>query len=156
MNPNTLAVLIQATVETRCIAVRYRDQHQVRVVEPHVVYCSKEGTIVAEGFQLRGTLDSTIASPSWVTLLLNNIDSIFILNTNFTPRIADGFLPDKPEYHINQIAIVNTSKDYHTKKPKNGPDTLATFFSRTQRLWWQAGTTLDRIFPYRNLNSKQG
>ena len=45
MLPNTIQLISQAIKEKRCIAIRYHDQRQIRVVEPHAVYTDERGEL---------------------------------------------------------------------------------------------------------------
>jgi len=43
MLPNTIQLISQAIKEKRCIAIRYHDQRQIRVIEPHAVTRTNAG-----------------------------------------------------------------------------------------------------------------
>ena len=54
MLPNTIQLISQAIKEKRCIAIRYHDQRQIRVIEPHAVYTDERGELVMDAYQTRG------------------------------------------------------------------------------------------------------
>src|SRR3990167_2119500 len=53
MLPNTIQLISQAIKEKRCIAIRYHDQRQIRVVEPHAVYTDERGDLSVDAYQTR-------------------------------------------------------------------------------------------------------
>lgn len=107
MNQNILQLLISAVKEKRCIAVRYRDQNQIRVLEPHVIYTDDGGEIVADCFQTRGYSAAGRPPPFWRPFRIKKITALSVLKEAFSPRIDEGFSANKLKYRNGLIAIVD-------------------------------------------------
>lgn len=105
MAQNILQLLTQAINERRCVAIRYRDQHQIRVIEPHVIYTDENGEIVVESFQTRGYSAAGRPTPFWRPFRLKKITAMSMLKETFAPRTAEGFSPNKLKYK-HSIAMV--------------------------------------------------
>lgn len=107
MIPNILQVLTAAIREKQCIAVRYHDQRDVRVVEPHVVYTKENGELVVDAYQVRGYSASGRPPPFWRPFRLRKIDAISLLKERFETRIKEGFVHDREKYRRGLVAIVD-------------------------------------------------
>lgn len=105
MAQNILQLLTAAINERRCVAIRYRDQHQIRVIEPHVIYTDENGEIVVESFQTRGYSAAGRPTPFWRPFRLKKITAMSLLKETFTPRTAEGFSANKVKYK-HAIAMV--------------------------------------------------
>lgn len=106
MIPNIMQVLSGAIRERRCIAIRYHDQRQVRVVEPHAIYSNERGELVLDGFQTRGFSSSGRPPPFWRPFRLKKIAAITVLKERFEPRVAEGFSPNRLKYRSGCLAII--------------------------------------------------
>lgn len=106
MIPNILAVLSQAVREKRCVAIRYHDQRQIRVVEPHAVYSDEHGELVMDAYQTRGYSASGRPVPFWRPFRLRKITAISVLKETFKPRLAEGFSPHRLKYRTSLVAVV--------------------------------------------------
>ena len=103
---NVLNILNKAIISGCVAAIRYDNQHHIRVVEPHVIYISRDGIILVDCYQTKGQQDAGEDKPLWKTYQLMNIDSIFLLNETFEARIDAGFTPTKQEYKGGLIAMI--------------------------------------------------
>lgn len=106
MAQNILQLLITAVNEKRCVAIRYRDQNQIRVLEPHVVYTDDGGEIIADCFQTRGYSAAGRPPPFWRPFRIKKITALSILKESFSPRMDEGFSPNKIKYRNGFIAMV--------------------------------------------------
>ena len=106
MSQNILQLLVNAVKQKRCVAVRYRDQNQVRVLEPHVIYTDDSGEIVVDAFQTRGYSAAGRPVPFWRPFRVKKIGALSILNEGFIPRYDEGFSPSKLKYKHGFVAMV--------------------------------------------------
>ena len=107
MAQNILQLLISAVKEKRCVAVRYRDQNQIRVLEPHAIYTDEAGEIVADCFQTRGYSAAGRATPFWRPFRIKKITALSVLKEGFEPRVDAGFSRSKIKYRNGFIAMVD-------------------------------------------------
>jgi predicted DNA-binding transcriptional regulator YafY len=124
MLPNIMSLLSQAIRDKRCIAIRYHDQRQVRVIEPHAIYSSERGELVVDAFQTRGYSDSGRPMPFWRPFRLKKITAVSVLKENFEPRMAEGFSAERSKYKNGLVAIVEDSAPaftYPTQHQDMGP-----------------------------------
>jgi hypothetical protein len=110
MLPNILTLMTQAIREKRCVAIRYYDQRQIRVIEPHAIYTDDRGEMVLDAFQTRGYSASGRPPPFWRPFRLKKITAVSLLKEYFEPRVADGFSPDRLKYRSGLVAIVQDSR----------------------------------------------
>jgi len=106
MLPNIMQLLSGAIQERRCVAMRYADQRQIRVVEPHAVYTDERGELVLDAYQVRGYSASGRPAPFWRPLRLKKISAVQVLNETFVPRAAEGFSGARLKYRNGLVAIV--------------------------------------------------
>lgn len=104
---NILQLLITAVKEKRCVAIRYRDQNQIRVLEPHAIYTDEGGEIVADCFQTRGYSAGGRPPPFWRPFRIKKITALSVLKEGFTPRVTEGFTANKIKYRNGFIAMVD-------------------------------------------------
>jgi predicted DNA-binding transcriptional regulator YafY len=110
MLPNTIQIISQAIKDKRCIAIRYHDQRQVRVVEPHAVYTDERGELTLDAYQSRGYSASGRPPPFWRPFRLTKITAVSVLKEKFEPRIAEGFSSSRMKYRSGLVAIVQDSQ----------------------------------------------
>lgn len=110
MIQNITKFLIKAVKEKRCVAIRYRKQKDIRVMEPHAIYTNNRGEVVVEGFQTRGHSASGRTEPFWRPFRIQKISAISVLKESFEPRVKEGFVSNRPRYCSGLLAIVDTSK----------------------------------------------
>lgn len=110
MLPNTIQLISQAIKEKRCIAVRYHDQRQIRVVEPHAVYTDERGELVMDGYQTRGHSASGRPPPFWRPFRMSKITAVSVLKETFQPRVAEGFSANRLKYRSGLVVIVQDSQ----------------------------------------------
>ncbi|OGI45096.1 MAG: hypothetical protein A2637_04215 [Candidatus Muproteobacteria bacterium RIFCSPHIGHO2_01_FULL_65_16] len=106
MQPNIQQALAQAIRDKCCVAIRYHDQRQVRVIEPHAIYTDERGELVVDGYQTRGHSSSGRPPPFWRPFRLRKIASLSVLKETFAPRVAEGFSPERLKYRQGLVAIV--------------------------------------------------
>lgn len=107
MLPNVLQVISRAIRERRCLAIHYDGQRQVRVVEPHAVYADEHDALVLDAYQIRGYSEAARPTPFWRPLPLRGISAISLLKESFTPRLSEGFSPDRPKYRRGLVVVVD-------------------------------------------------
>lgn len=107
MIPNILQLLTAAIRQKQCVAIRYHDQRQVRVIEPHVIYTHENGEMVVDGYQTRGYSSSGRPPPFWRPFRLKKITAITPLKEPFETRLHEGFSPDKDKYRRRLVAMVD-------------------------------------------------
>lgn len=110
MLPNTIQLISQAIKDKRCIAIRYHDQRQIRVVEPHAVYTDERGELAMDAYQTRGHSASGRPPPFWRPFRLNKITAVSVLKETFQPRLAEGFSANRLKYRSGLVAIVQDSQ----------------------------------------------
>lgn len=118
MESNVLKTLKKAIENRRCLAVRYRGQQGVRVIEPHVAYTNDAGEFVVDCYQIRGFSASGRRPPFWKRLRLKHIVAISVLKQVFEPRLLEGFSTKKPRYKRGLLAIVETDKPSFMYSPQ--------------------------------------
>jgi predicted DNA-binding transcriptional regulator YafY len=110
MLPNTIQLISQAIKDKRCIAIRYHDQRQIRVVEPHALYTDERGELALDAYQTRGHSASGRPPPFWRPFRLNKITAVSVLKETFQPRLAEGFSANRLKYRSGLVAIVQDTK----------------------------------------------
>jgi hypothetical protein len=106
MLPNILQVLSGAVKSRQCLALRYADQRQIRVVEPHAIYTDERGELVLDAYQTRGYSASGRPPPFWRPLRLKKISGVQVLKESFVPRATEGFSAARLKYRKGLVAIV--------------------------------------------------
>jgi predicted DNA-binding transcriptional regulator YafY len=106
MISNIMQIMGQAIRERRCVAIRYHDQRQVRVLEPHAIYTNDHGELVLDAYQTRGFSSSGRPVPFWRPFRLKKIAAVSVLKEVFQPRVAEGFSPSRLKYKSGVVAIV--------------------------------------------------
>lgn len=127
---DTLRLLNQAIIEKRCVAVRYGGRHQVWIIEPHVIYTDRDDNIVIDCFQMSKIATTTEKKGYWRTLVWRNLDSVFMLNSEFKVRLKEGFELTKPEYLSGLVAMVTVGS------AQSGAE---------KALWDRVGSSIDQI-----------
>jgi predicted DNA-binding transcriptional regulator YafY len=110
MASNILQVLSQAIRDKRCIAIRYHDQRQIRVIEPHAIYSGENGELMVDAYQTRGFSSSGRPPPFWRPFRLKKITAVSVLKETFAPRSSEGFSPDRLKYKNGLVAIVQDAQ----------------------------------------------
>jgi predicted DNA-binding transcriptional regulator YafY len=106
MASNILQILSQAIRDKRCIAIRYHDQRQIRVLEPHAIYTGERGELMVDAYQTRGFSSSGRPPPFWRPFRLKKITAVSVLKESFTPRVSEGFSPERLKYKSGLVSIV--------------------------------------------------
>ncbi|MEE8388878.1 MAG: hypothetical protein V3R65_09900 [Acidiferrobacterales bacterium] len=127
---DTLRTLNQAIAEKRCVAIRYGGRHQVWIIEPHVIYTNSGDNIVIDCYQLSKIAATAEKKGYWRTLLWRDLDSVYLLNSEFHVRLKEGFDPAKSEYKNGLVAMVEVG----TARP-----------GATQSLLGRIGASIDRM-----------
>lgn len=110
MVPNILKVLTKAIKEKRCAAIRYYNQREIRIIEPHAIYTNERGELVVDCYQTRGFSSSGRPPPFWRPFRLKKIAAVSLLKENFQVRKAQGFTANRVKYRNGLIAIVQQEK----------------------------------------------
>lgn len=131
MQPNIMALLSQAIREKRCVAIRYHDQRQIRVVEPHAIYSNERGELVMDAFQTRGYSSSGRPTPFWRPFRLKKVTAASLLKEAFEPRVVDGFSPDRLKYKTGLVAIVQDARPAFVYPSR--PDEMGPFLPEAMR-----------------------
>ncbi len=124
MLPNVLQLMTQAIKEKRCVAVRYHDQRQIRVLEPHAIYTDERGELVLDGYQTRGYSAAGRPPPFWRPFRLKKITAASVLKETFQPRASEGFSANRLKYQNGMVAIVQDNRPafvYPTQNTEMGP-----------------------------------
>jgi hypothetical protein len=144
MSGSVLQRLIQAVKERRAAVIRYDGQHHIRVVEPHAVFVGGDGAVMLDCFQTRGFDKTESPEPQWSRLGLARIDSVFLLASEFRPRSAEGYTPNRPEYISQPIALVTDLPVQINVKAAVSAVSSPEAVMRA-RMWWSGvGTAIDR------------
>lgn len=117
MIPNILQILTAAIREKQCVAIRYHDQRDVRVIEPHVVYTKENGELVVEAYQVRGYSSSGRPPPFWRPFRLRKITAVSTLKERFETRLKEGFSRDKGKYRRGLVAIIDDRRQSNLGPP---------------------------------------
>lgn len=134
MIPNILNALTRAIRERRAIAIRYHDQRQIRVVEPHAVYTNERGELVVDCYQTRGFSSAARPPPFWRPFRLKRIAAMSLLKEKFEVRTAEGFRPDRPRYRNGLVAMIEHRRAYYVY-PEHVLQEMGPFLQpRTERL----------------------
>ena len=108
MIPNILQLLTKAVREKRCLAIRYHDQTDIRVIEPHAIYTADNTEIMVDAFQTRGYSASGRPPPFWRPFRVKEINAASLLSEAFTVRHSEGFSASRARYQKGVIAIVSS------------------------------------------------
>jgi hypothetical protein len=106
MVPNILQLLTKAVREKRCLAIRYHDQTDIRVIEPHAIYTADNTEIMVDAFQTRGYSASGRPPPFWRPFRVKEINAATLMNEAFVARHNEGFSASRARYQKGLIAIV--------------------------------------------------
>ena len=107
MSDETLQILTDAIRHGRCCAIRYRDQTQLRIVEPHAIYREdRRGEILVDCYQIRGYSSANRLPPFWRPFRLRKITAVAPLGDTFSPRMNEGFDSCRARYRRGLICIV--------------------------------------------------
>lgn len=118
MIPNILQLLTTAIREKRCVAIRYHDQRQVRVIEPHAIYSHETGELVVDAYQTRGYSSSGRPAPFWRPFRLKKINAVSLLKETFETRAREGFAANKDKYRNGLVAMVDDRRKSVTLPPQ--------------------------------------
>lgn len=107
MGEDVLGVLVEAVSAHKCCAIRYRDQTQARVVEPHAIYEDASGEKIIDCFQVGGYSSGGRHPPFWRPFRLCKLNAVALLGKTFVPRRSEGFSPTRLRYRKGLICIVS-------------------------------------------------
>jgi predicted DNA-binding transcriptional regulator YafY len=110
MVANILHIISQAIKDRRCVAIRYHDQRQIRVVEPHAIYTGERGELMVDAYQTRGYSSSGRPPPFWRPFRLKKITAVSVLKESFEIRVAEGFSSERLKYKNGLVSIVQDSR----------------------------------------------
>lgn len=127
MIPNILQLLAKAVREKRCLAIRYHDQTEIRVIEPHAIYTADNTEIMVDAFQTRGYTASGRPPPFWRPFRVKEIGAASLLNEPFTVRHSEGFNASRSRYRKGLIAIVSDAPDARPQATSSESRATAAF-----------------------------
>ena len=107
-----LKLLSNAIKAHRCVAIRYRGQNHIRVIEPHCLYKNERGEFIVDGYQTRGYSGSGRPTPFWRPFRLKKIDALSVMSEKFKTRWTEGFNKNKLKYN-NVLAVVEDKEAKH-------------------------------------------
>ncbi len=147
MTADILKRLRQSIREKRCAVLRCAGHQHVRVVEPHVIYTDKDGTVVLGCFQVRGPGNAGVNAVTWQLLQLRQIESVFLLDIAFAVRTDRGFDPGSPEFQRSLIAIVTGASA--PAAAAHGSRSPAMLWYQARGWLWDVGSVIDRVLSDR-------
>ncbi len=89
--PRLVAIAIRYR---RRLIMRYANQPQARVIEPHILYRAPDGMLGMIAYQLKGNQDETADARRgtfWRPFLLEKIEGIYVAEDTFMPRDRQGY-----------------------------------------------------------------
>ncbi|MDH5632025.1 MAG: WYL domain-containing protein [Gammaproteobacteria bacterium] len=107
-------LIAQAIQDRHCLAIRYRGQEDIRVIEPHALYLNERDELTVDGFQLRGFSASGRPAPFWRPFRVKKITAINVLPDHFTPRVAEGYSANKKRYQRKLLMAAEESGMHFT------------------------------------------
>ena len=110
MVPKILKILTTAIKEKRCAAIRYYNQREIRIVEPHAIYTNERGELVVDCYQTRGFSSSGRPPPFWRPFRLKKIAAISLLKETFNVRKTEGFSANRVKYRNGLVALVEDQR----------------------------------------------
>ncbi len=120
MSEDVLSILTEAVKGRRCCAMRYRDQLQARVVEPHAIYEDASGEVIVDCYQVDGYSQAGRTPPFWRPFRLRKIAAATLLKKTFVPRRSEGFSPTRLRYRSGLLCIVSEGLDVRGRMPRTG------------------------------------
>lgn len=130
MAQNILQLLVSAIKERHCVAIRYRDQTQIRVIEPHAIYTDESGEIVVDSYQTRGYSAGGRPTPFWRPFRVKKITALSVLKEGFSPRFAEGFSPSKLKYRNGFVAMVDEQANSFVYPFQANPEEMGPFLPK--------------------------
>jgi len=127
MPENTLNVLTGAVKSRRCCAIRYRDQTQARVVEPHAIYEDASGEIIIDCYQVGGYSSASRKLPFWRPFRLRKVNAVALLRKTFVPRRSEGFSPTRSRYRKGLICVVSETEETFARVTHKKSDPMGPF-----------------------------
>ncbi len=123
MTDEALSILSEAIKARRCCALRYRDQTQARVVEPHAIYEDGTGEVIVDCYQVGGYSSADRLPPFWRPFRLRKINAVALLRKTFVPRRSEGFSPTRLRYRTGLICLVSDVEEpfVRTVIPRSDP-----------------------------------
>lgn len=123
MTDDVLNVLTEAIRSRRCCALRYRDQTQARVVEPHAIYKDGAGEIIVDCYQVGGYSSADRTPPFWRPFRVRKINAAALLRKTFVARRSEGFSPTRLRYRSGLICLVSEAEEsfVRTAIPRSDP-----------------------------------
>lgn len=91
MIPNVQNMVVAAVRSRRRLKVHYDGHVAFRVLEPHIVYTSKEKILTLLAYQIRGYHSSKRQGPFWRPFQLRKIEHMSVMDELFEPRIEAGY-----------------------------------------------------------------
>lgn len=118
MSKNVVKLITKAIKERKLIALRYRGQADIRVIEPHAMYRDERDEVVVDGFQVRGFSASGRPPPFWRPYRVKKITALNVLGDRFIPRLSEGFTLNKQRYKKELLAAVDVGGMHYMYPPE--------------------------------------
>ncbi|MHB8254861.1 MAG: WYL domain-containing protein [Acidiferrobacter sp.] len=122
MSGDILSILTEAVRSRRSCAIRYRDQTQARVVEPHAIYEDAGGEVIVDCYQVGGYSSASRKPPFWRPFRLHKINAAALLRKAFVPRRSEGFSPTRSRYRKGLMCIVPETEESFARTVITKPD----------------------------------
>ena len=127
MAEDVLSILTTAVKLRRCCAIRYRDQTQARVVEPHAIYEDASGEIIVDCYQVDGHSSAGRKPPFWRPFRLRKVNAAALLQKSFMPRRSEGFSATRSRYRKGLICMVSDMEESFARTVMQRPDPVGPF-----------------------------
>jgi len=89
--PNLKQMITSAVLNRQRLLIRYGGRPQIRVVEPHILYCGANGAYVLLAYQIRGYSSRGREVPFWRPFQLAKIDRLAATDEVFEPQLSRDY-----------------------------------------------------------------
>lgn len=136
MIPRISETLTYAIAARRRVAIHYKNQSHMRVVEPHVLYRTRSGRSVVECYQVRGYSSGGRVPPFWRPFQIKKITGVDVLDEIFEPRIDEGFESIRKLISGEILGVIDAAPNEYTVLNRGiyGPPKPEDWGDATRRL----------------------
>lgn len=106
MTTHTSKIILFSIRNRRRILLRYGGRSKSRIVEPHMLYETKQGQLILLGYQVRGYHSSRRNSSYWRPFQLSKIEAIHLTEETFQSRSEYGYTTITRNLNGNVILAV--------------------------------------------------
>lgn len=111
MIPNVKRLVGSAIRNRRRMLIRYDGKERSRVIEPHMLYYSRNGGMNLLAYQIRGYHSSKRKGSYWRPFQLSKIDSIYVTEETFQARQKEGYSAVSKLVRGDNLVSIDTSPD---------------------------------------------